>query len=171
MPQEGRPRTDRDPRRLLGAGWLVGRRALLRRAAHDLHGGHSRGLPWASASVMAVGAAIISILTTAVEYASKPLKQASYWNELALRLVKTFASSLLGAMTAEAALVNQHTSREMIANEKTPSNPRCGIRRGWARLRYRGSRNGSKLGPSADACVRSGADWRNPLCRTRRAMV
>lgn len=60
------------------------------------------GLPWAAASVMAVGAAIISILTTTVEYASKPVKQANYWAELALRLVKTFASSLLGAMTAEA---------------------------------------------------------------------
>lgn len=60
------------------------------------------GLPWASASVMAVGAAIISLLTTAVEYTNKALKTASYGKDLALRLVKTFASSLLGAMGAEA---------------------------------------------------------------------
>jgi hypothetical protein len=59
-------------------------------------------LPWATASVVAVGAAIISILTTFVEYASTPLRQANYWTELALRLLKTFAASLLGAMSAEA---------------------------------------------------------------------
>src|SRR5436305_5696744 len=60
------------------------------------------GLPWAAASVMAVGAAIISILTTLVEYASAPLRHPSFWVELTLRLVKTFASSLLGAMGAQA---------------------------------------------------------------------
>jgi hypothetical protein len=60
------------------------------------------GLPWAAASVMAVGAAIISILTTAVEYASAPLRHPSFWVELTLRLVKTFASSLLGAMAGQA---------------------------------------------------------------------
>jgi hypothetical protein len=60
------------------------------------------GLPWAAASVMAVGAAIISILTTLIEYVSAPLRHPSFWVELTLRLVKTFASSLLGAMGAQA---------------------------------------------------------------------
>lgn len=60
------------------------------------------GLPWAAASTMAVGAAIISILTTLIEYVSAPLRHPSFWVELTLRLVKTFASSLLGAMAAQA---------------------------------------------------------------------
>ena len=60
------------------------------------------GLPWAAAAVMAVGAAIISILSTLVEYVSAPLRHPSFWVELTLRLVKTFASSLLGAMGAQA---------------------------------------------------------------------
>ena len=61
------------------------------------------GLPWAAALVTAVGAAIVSVLTTLVEYAAKPLRRANYWTELALRLVKTFAASLLGSMGAQAA--------------------------------------------------------------------
>ena len=59
------------------------------------------GLPWAAASVMAVGAAIVSILTTGLQYIAR-LNFKNYWADLALRLVKTFLSSLLGAMGAQA---------------------------------------------------------------------
>jgi hypothetical protein len=61
------------------------------------------GLPWAAALTTAAGAAIISLLTTTVEYTAAPLRNANYWTELVLRLVKTFASSLLGSMGAVAA--------------------------------------------------------------------
>ena len=68
------------------------------------------GLPWASATVTAVGAAVISLLTTLVEYLVPPLRRANYWTELALRLGKTFISSLFGAMAAQAAFGFLHLS-------------------------------------------------------------
>lgn len=60
-------------------------------------------LPWASAIVTAVAAAVISLLTTLVEYVVPPARRANYWMELALRLAKTFVASLFGAMSAQAA--------------------------------------------------------------------
>ncbi len=64
------------------------------------------GLPWELALWTAAGAAIVSMLTTAVLYLTSigapGVLTLGFWPDLMVRLVKTFLSSLLGSMGAAA---------------------------------------------------------------------
>lgn len=64
------------------------------------------GLPWELALWTAAGAAIVSVLTTAVLYLTSlgapGVLKLSFWPDLIVRLTKTFLSSLLGSMGAAA---------------------------------------------------------------------
>ena len=57
-------------------------------------------LPWKLACATALGAAVVSLGTTAVQYLTKltPKAEGHFWFDLAVRLAKTFISSLLGSM-------------------------------------------------------------------------
>jgi hypothetical protein len=57
------------------------------------------GLPWKLALVMAVGAAVVSVVATLIQYATR-LNTHNFWMDLLIRLVKTFLASLAGSFGA-----------------------------------------------------------------------
>jgi hypothetical protein len=59
------------------------------------------GLPWKLALATAAGAAIVSLITTALLYLAK-VKDTNYLVDLLVRLAKTFLSSFLGFVGASA---------------------------------------------------------------------
>ncbi|HTW21612.1 MAG TPA: hypothetical protein VME70_15560 [Mycobacteriales bacterium] len=57
------------------------------------------GLPWKLAAVMAVSAAVATIVTTAVQYLAKQT-DLPFWQDILVRAVKTFIASLAGSIAA-----------------------------------------------------------------------
>jgi hypothetical protein len=83
------------------AGWTAGQQffaVLLATGAT----GTAVDLPWKLAASMAAGAAIISLVTTAVQYSAKQTGGA-FWKDLAWRLSKTFLASLGASFGADKA--------------------------------------------------------------------
>ena len=83
------------------AGWTAGQQffaVLLATGAT----GSVIDLPWKLAASMAVGAAIVSLLTTFVQYAASK-EGGPFRTDLIWRLVKTFVASVAGAIAADAA--------------------------------------------------------------------
>jgi Putative lactococcus lactis phage r1t holin len=80
------------------AGWTAGQEflAVLLTSASSVI-----SLPWKTALSMAAGAAVVSLLGTAVQYLGK-WTSVAYWPDLGVRLVKTFLASLLGSAGADA---------------------------------------------------------------------
>lgn len=58
-------------------------------------------LPWRFALSMAAGAAVVSVVTTLLQYLT-PLRALTFWPDLLLRLAKTFLASLGGSVGADA---------------------------------------------------------------------
>lgn len=59
------------------------------------------GLPWKLALTMAAGAALVSVLATAIQYLSKKT-DLTFWPDLIVRLVKTFIASIAASLGADA---------------------------------------------------------------------
>lgn len=85
------------------AGWTAGQQfvAVLLTTSTITAAG-AGGLPWELASVMAAGAAVVSIVTTLLQYLSAVTRKLAFWEDLAMRLAKTFLASLLAAIGASA---------------------------------------------------------------------
>jgi len=80
------------------AGWSAGQ-ALF---ATLLAGGTAvsvADLPWKYALILAVSAAVSSIILTALQYAAK-ITNVPFWIDLLVRLLKTFLASLVGSIVA-----------------------------------------------------------------------
>ncbi|HEY2793566.1 MAG TPA: hypothetical protein VGJ28_14475 [Micromonosporaceae bacterium] len=78
------------------AGWSAGQVFL----ATLLAGGSSiAGLPWKYASILAAGAAVSSIVLTAVQYLGH-FTNLPFWPDLLVRLAKTFLGSLAASFSA-----------------------------------------------------------------------
>jgi len=86
------------------AGWTAGQQffaVLLATGAAGAVAGVA-DLPWKLATSMAVGAAIISLVTTAVQYAAGQTG-GGFWKDLGWRLGKTFLASLGASFGADKA--------------------------------------------------------------------
>ena len=57
-------------------------------------------LPWQLAAVSSLGAAVASVLTTAIQYLAR-LTDLGFWTDQLVRLAKTFLASLLGSVSAD----------------------------------------------------------------------
>jgi hypothetical protein len=82
------------------AGWTAGQQflaVLLATSAAD----SAVDLPWKLASSMAAGAAIVSVATTLLQYVSG-LTTLDFWQDVLVRLVKTFLASLIASFGADA---------------------------------------------------------------------
>ena len=81
------------------AGWSAGQQfvAILLAAGTA---GSVLALPWVLAGAMAAGAAVASLVATAVQYLTG-LTGRTFWPDLAIRLVKTFLVSLAASFGAE----------------------------------------------------------------------
>lgn len=82
------------------AGWSAGQQLVSVLLAAGTAGAVLE-LPWALAAAMAGGAAVASVVTTAIQYLSK-LTNLSFWPDLLIRLTKTFLASLAGSFGADA---------------------------------------------------------------------
>jgi hypothetical protein len=58
-------------------------------------------LPWQLALTMAAGAAVVSVVTTGLQYLGR-LTDLPFWPDLLVRLAKTFLASLVGSFGAAA---------------------------------------------------------------------
>jgi hypothetical protein len=80
------------------AGWSAGQVFF----ATLLAGGAAAGvgnLPWKYSSALALGAAVSSIVLTAIQYLTR-ITNVSFWPDLLIRLAKTFLSSLAASFAA-----------------------------------------------------------------------
>ena len=82
------------------AGWTAGQQFFAVLLATK-SSGTVIDLPWKVAFCMAAGAAVVSIVTTAIQYLAK-LTELAFWPDLLVRLAKTFLASLAGSFGAEA---------------------------------------------------------------------
>jgi hypothetical protein len=80
------------------AGWTAGQE-FLSVLVTSTGGSTATGLPWKLALVMSAGAAIVSVLTTIVQYLGN-LTNLSFWPDILTRTAKTFIASILGSAGA-----------------------------------------------------------------------
>lgn len=81
------------------AGWTAGQQFMAVLLATGT-AGSTVGLPWKLAIYSSVGAALASVLTTAVVYLPAVARRirSSYWRDVVVRLAKTFLASLVGSV-------------------------------------------------------------------------
>ena len=82
------------------AGWSAGQIFF----ATLLAGGapvNAANLPWRYALTLAVSAAVLSVVLTAIQYANVKWKNLPFWPDLAVRLAKTFLGSFAASAIAD----------------------------------------------------------------------
>ncbi len=89
------------------AGWSAGEVFFATLLAGGLPTGDVIGLPWKYSLVLALGAAVSSVLLTLGQYVAKLTDLSGlnppwlrFWADLAIRLVKTFVASVVGSVVA-----------------------------------------------------------------------
>ena len=80
------------------AGWSAGQMffATLLAGGAEISAGN---LPWKYSGTLAIGAAVASVILTALQYLTK-MTELTFWPDIVVRLAKTFLSSLAASIVA-----------------------------------------------------------------------